>query len=71
MHLRSRNNMVMVKLATPKRVQLPNGRTFYATYRRTIKDELPNNVTIKKTCRKRVRQQRRRIGKVFQFVKKN
>ena len=30
---RRRNNIVMVKLDRPKKVTLPNGRTFYAKYK--------------------------------------
>ena len=36
----------MVKRQNPKRVTLPNGRTFYARYRRATRAELPANVRL-------------------------
>ena len=44
---RRRNNIVVVKLATSKRVKLKNFRTFYAKYKRTTKTSFPDNTTIK------------------------
>ena len=66
----------MVKLNTPKRVTLPNGRTFVARYKRTSRGELPPNIVMRRTytqrgaprgCRRRAGQQRQGI---FDFVKK-
>ena len=34
----------MRKLDTPKRVTLPNGRVFYAKYKRVKRSELPPNI---------------------------
>ena len=34
----------MIKRQTLKRVNLPNGRTFYAKYKRTARAALPANV---------------------------
>ena len=51
----------MMKLATPKRVTLPNGRTFVARYKRIKRSELPPNIIMKRTYRdvgrRRVRRQ--------------
>ena len=41
----------MKKLDIPKRVTLPNGRTFTARFRRATRDELPNNITMRRTYR--------------------
>ena len=48
-----RNNIVMIKRETPKRVTLLNGRTFYAKYKRVTRDALPANIQIR--CRYRQR----------------
>ena len=42
-----RNNIVMVRLPTPKRVRIPNGRTFLAKYERRERIDLSANVAIK------------------------
>ena len=41
----------MKKLTTPKRVTLPNGRTFVARFKRAKRSELPNNILMKRTYR--------------------
>ena len=46
-----RNNIVMVKRATPNRVVLPNGRTFLAKYKRVNQNYLPGGHTIQRTYR--------------------
>ena len=57
------NNIVMVKRQNPKRVVLPNGRTFYAKYKRADRDSLPANVTIRRRYKQRAapRERRRRV----------
>ena len=45
---RRKNNIIMIKRETPKRVQLPNGRVFYAKYMRTSRNALPLNVRNRK-----------------------
>ena len=55
-----RNNIVMVKRQNPKRVVLPNGRTFYAKYKRADRDSLPANVTIRRRYKQRAAPRRRR-----------
>ena len=73
----------MVKRQNPKRVILPNGRTFYARYRRATRAELLANVRLNRPYRQRAapRGRRRRVRqggrgfksafkKAFNFVKK-
>ena len=45
--VRRRNNIVLVKRDSPHRVTLPNGRAFYAKYRRVTKEYLPCSTKIK------------------------
>ena len=73
----------MVKRANPKRVTLPNSRTFYARYKPATRANLPANVRLEHPYRQRAaprgRRQRVRQGgrgfksafkKVFNFAKK-
>ena len=68
----------MGKLATPKRVTLPNGRTFIAWYKRIKRSELPLYIVMRRTYTQRVaprgRRKRRRTAQqgqgIFDFVKK-
>ena len=69
----------MVKLATPKRVTLPNGRTFIAQCKRIKRSELPPNIVMNRTYAQRAALQpsrrRRRVRAQqgqgsFDFVKK-
>ena len=48
-----RNNIVMIKRENPKRVELPNGRVFYAKYKRVPRDALTPNVRIMRRYKKR------------------
>ena len=48
-----RNNIVMIKRQKPKRVELPDGRVFYAKYKRVDKDALPPNVQIMRRYKRR------------------
>ena len=53
----------MVKRQNPKKVTLPNGRTFYAKYKRTTRAELPANVHLQRGYRQRAAPRgRRRAG---------
>ena len=72
-----KNNYVMRKLATPKRVTLPNGRTFLARYKRVPRSELPANATLARRYRGRVAAGRTRRplrkgerGRFFDTLKK-
>ena len=65
----------MIKLATPKRVTLPNGRTFVARYRKIKRSELPPNIVMRRTYRDRAAVGRRRVRcqqgqAMFDFIKK-
>ena len=44
-----RNRIIMIKRKNPKRVTLPDGRTFYAKYKRTTRAVLPANVNLVRT----------------------
>ena len=77
-----KKNYVMKKLDVPKRVTLPNGRTFTARFRRATRTELPNNITMKRTYRNNFAKgarrrptgrRRRRVQSgrgLFSFIKK-
>ena len=49
--VRRRNNIVLVKRDVPHKVTLPNGRTFYAKFRRVTKEYLPGSTKIARTYR--------------------
>ena len=59
-----------MKLATPKRVTLPNGRTFVAIYKRIKRSDLPPNIVMRRTYRDRAAVGRRRVRrqKVKEFL---
>ena len=54
-----RDRIIMIKRATPKRVTLPNGRTFLARYRRATRDDFPPN--IKERAAPKSKRRRRRV----------
>ena len=66
----------MVKLNVPKRVTLPDRRTFVACYKRIRRGELPPNIVMRRTYTRRAapRGRRRRQAQegqgIFDFVKK-
>ena len=51
--VRRRNNIVLVKRNSPHKVTFPNGRTFYAKYRRVTKEYLPGSIKIARTYKGR------------------
>ena len=56
----------MIKRATPKRVTLPDGRTFLARYKRATRDDLPPNINLPRVYKERAapkdrRRRRRRL----------
>ena len=63
-----------MKLNVPKRVTLPNGRTFVACYKRIPRDQLPPNIVMRRTYTQRPasrgRRRRQRGHGIFDFVKK-
>ena len=44
-----RTNILLQRLPAPKRMQLPNGRVFFAKYQRVGRDRLPERVRIRIT----------------------
>ena len=42
--MRRKDKYVMMKRTTPKRVTLPNGRTFVARYKRVPRSRLPPHI---------------------------
>ena len=58
--VKRRNNIVSVKRNTPKKVTLPNGRTFFAKYKRVTRQYLPSGRTIGRTYRGQPAKGRRR-----------
>ena len=50
----------MRKLAVPKRVTVPNGRTFVARYERIKRSELPSQIRMRRTYRQRAAPRNRR-----------
>ena len=66
-----------MKLATSKRVTLPNGRTFVAHYKGILRDHLPPNIIMRRTYTQRAAPRSRRRGRrgqqgqgIFDFIKK-
>ena len=75
--MRRKKNYAMVKLATPKRVALSNGRTFITWYKRIKRPELPPHIIIIRTYKQRAaprgrrRKRRAKQGQgIFDLVKK-
>ena len=61
-----RDRIIMIKRARPKRVTLPNGRSFLARYRRATRDDLPPNINFPRIYKERnapkgKRRRRRRV----------
>ena len=48
-----RNRIIMIKRAQPKRVTLPDGRTFLARYRRATRNDLPANISLPRIYKER------------------
>ena len=63
-----------MKLNVPKRVVLPNGRTFVACYKRISQAELPPNIVMHRNYRQRAaprgRRRRQRGRGILDFFKK-
>ena len=72
--MRRKRNYAMMKLNVPKRVTLPNGRTFVACYKRIPRDQLPPNIVMRRTYTQRAaprgRSQAQQGQEIFDFVKK-
>ena len=48
-----RDRIIMIKRDRPKRVTLPDGRTFLARYRRATRDDLPPNINLSRIYKQR------------------
>ena len=48
-----RDRIIMIKRAQPKRVTLPDGRSFVARYRRATRDDLPPNISLARIYKER------------------
>ena len=59
----------MIKRATPKRVTLPNGRSFLARYRRATRDDFPPNISLPRIYKERAapKGKRRRKRRVIPY----
>ena len=44
-----RETIILGRSATPRQITLPNGETLVARYERTIRKNLPRNVTVRRT----------------------
>ena len=64
-----RDRIIMIKRTTPKRVTLPNGKTFLARYRRATRDDLPPNITFPRIYKERAapKNKRRRKRRVISY----
>ena len=69
--MRRKENYPMRKLDVPKRVVLPNGRTFYTRYERIKRQDLPPDIRMKRTYKQRAApggRRRRRRGQQGQGI---
>ena len=62
-----RDRIIMIKRATPKRVTLPNGRTFLARYKRATKNDLPHNISLARIYKERAAPKGRRRRRVIPY----
>ena len=62
-----RNRIIMIKRATPKRVTLPDGRTFLARYKRATRDDLPPNISLPRVYKERAAPKGRRRRRVISY----
>ena len=56
-----RNNIVMIKLARQKQISLHDSRTFAARYRRTKRNDLPENVILRRMYKERTAPKNKRL----------
>ena len=62
-----RDRIIMIKRAQPKRVTLPNGRTFTARYRRATRADLPSNVNLPRIYKERAAPKGKRRKRVIDY----
>ena len=75
--MKRKKNYAVMNFATPQRVTFPNGRIFFACYKRIPRDHLPPHIIMKRTYIQRAAprgRRRRRRGQqgqgIFDFIKK-
>ena len=72
--MRRKKNYAMMKLNVPKRVTLPNRRTFLARYKKISRGQWPPNIIMRRTYAQKAvprgRRRRQRGRGIFDFVKK-
>ena len=59
-----KNNYVMRRLDTPKKVTLPNCRTFYIQIARVLRSQLPGNIVMKRKYKRKAAPKGRRRRQV-------
>ena len=64
--MRRKKNYALAKLNVPKRVMLPNGKTFVARYKRIKRSELPPSIVMRRTYMQRAAPRGRRRRRVQQ-----
>ena len=57
----------MIKMPQPKRVTLPDGRSFTARYRRATRDDLPPNISLPRIYKERAAPKGRRRRRVISY----
>ena len=62
-----RDRIIMIKRATPKRVTLPNGRTFLARYKRATRNDLPHNISLPRIYKERAAPKGRRRRRLIPY----
>ena len=62
-----RDRIIMIKRATPKRITLPNGRTFLARYKRATRNDLPHNISLPRIYKERAAPKGRRRRRVIPY----
>ena len=62
-----RNRIIMIKRATPKRVTLPNSRTFLARYKRATRHDLPPNINLPRVYKQRAAPKGKRRKRVNRY----
>ena len=61
-----RDRIIMIKRRTPKRVTLPDGRTFLARYKRATRNDLPRNINLIRPYKQRATPKGRRRRRINQ-----
>ena len=75
--MKRKKNYAMMNFATPQRVTFPNGRIFFACYKRIPRDHLPPHIIMRRIYIQRAAPRGRRCRRrgqqgqgIFDFIKK-